>query len=112
MFGAQLTSLTLDLSKNSIGTEGAQALGAGLAQLAQLTSLTLDLAQNSLGIIGAQALGNRLGRSGGLGLRLRGLPHDVVHNDVLVFFAVHDVADRIADGRDCVHLFFDKNNEE
>ena len=52
----------------------------------------------------------RKGRSGGLGLRLRGLPHDVVHNDVLAFFAVHDVADRIADGRDCVHLFFDKNN--
>ena len=37
-------------------------------------------------------------------LRLRGLPFSVTVQDVLAFFAQHDVADRIADGPHIVQL--------
>lgn len=37
-------------------------------------------------------------------LRLRGLPFSVTVQDVLAFFAQHDVADRIADGLHAAHL--------
>ncbi|EWS76843.1 hypothetical protein TTHERM_002653505 (macronuclear) [Tetrahymena thermophila SB210] len=40
-----LSNLTLDLGRNSIGAMGASGLGSGLAKCINLSNLTLNLAQ-------------------------------------------------------------------
>ena len=52
----QLTSLVLQLERNSIGDSGAKAIAAALGKLPQLTSLTLNLDGNSVGASGAKAI--------------------------------------------------------
>jgi len=75
---AGLASLTLDLSNNYMGGEGAKGLGEGLARLSSLASLTLDLRFNDVGGEGAKVLGEGL-----VGLSsLTSLTLDLRANDV------------------------------
>ena len=44
-------------------------------------------------------------------MRLRGMPFSMTEQDVLVFFALHDVADRIADGLNVAQMLPKANGE-
>ena len=52
--------LQLDLSKNSLGVQGAQLLGDSIGKLVKLESLELDVQDNQIGDEGAQCLGEGL----------------------------------------------------
>jgi Ran GTPase-activating protein (RanGAP) involved in mRNA processing and transport len=45
----QVTTLSLDLSRNYLGDEGGKAVAEAIAQLKQVTTLSLDLSRNYLG---------------------------------------------------------------
>jgi len=73
-------------TNDSTNTSAPAASGAGLSQEAEAPQSTTQPA-----------------------LRLRGLPFSVTVQDVLAFFAQHDVADRIADGANAAQLLTKAN---
>jgi len=74
---------------------------------ANASSAANDMGSTNSGVVGASASsteGEQQNSTNVAALRLRGLPFSMTVQDVLAFFAQHDVADRIVDGPQAAQL--------
>lgn len=91
----------LDVSCNSVGPDGATALGRALAQ--HPTLLSLDISANPIGNLGCVALAEALENNRSLKhLDLHGKHADVSICDAVMFGEVHELGKMVEDESWCL----------